>query len=43
MDVCKYFSRVGTVDILVVHFRLLMIQMQTDVDITFTLATPHRK
>ena len=30
----KYFSRVGKVDILVVHFRPLTIQMQTDVHIT---------
>jgi len=34
MGVSKYFSRVGKVDILVVHFRLLTIQMQIDVHIT---------
>ena len=34
MGVRKYFSRVGKVDILVVHFRLLTIQMQIDVHIT---------
>jgi len=34
MGVRKKFSRVGKVDILVVHFRLLMIQMQIDVHIT---------
>ena len=43
MGVRKYFSRVGKVDILVVHFRLLTIQMQIDVHITCTLATPQRK
>ena len=31
MGVRKYFSRVGKADILVVHFRLLTIQMQIDV------------
>jgi len=34
MGVRKYFSRVGQVDILVVHFRPLTIQMQIDVHIT---------
>jgi len=34
MGVRKNFSRVGKVDILVVHFRLLTIQMQLDVHIT---------
>jgi len=34
MGVRKKFSRVGKVDILDVHFRLLTIQMQIDVDIT---------
>jgi len=34
MGVRKYFSRVGKVDILVVYFRLLTIQMQIDVHIT---------
>jgi len=34
MGVGKYFSWVGKVDILVVHFRLLTIQMQIDVHIT---------
>ena len=34
MGVRKYFSRVGKVDILVVHFRLLTIQMQIYVHIT---------
>ena len=34
MGVRKYFSRVGKVDILVVHFRLLTIQIQIDVHIT---------
>jgi len=34
MGVCKNFSKVGKVDILVVHFRLLTIQMQIDVHIT---------
>jgi len=34
MGIRKNFSRVGKVDILVVHFRLLTIQMQTDVHIT---------
>jgi len=33
MGVRKNFSRVGKVDILVVHFRLLTIQMQLDVHI----------
>ena len=34
MGVRKYFSRVCKGDILVVHFRLLTIQMQIDVHIT---------
>jgi len=34
MGVRKYFSRVGKIDILVVHFRLLTIQMQIEVHIT---------
>ena len=34
MGVRKYFSRVGKVNILVVHFRLLTTQMQIDVHIT---------
>jgi len=34
MGICKKFSRVGKVNILVVHFRLLTIQMQIDVHIT---------
>jgi len=34
MGVRRYFSRVGKVDILVVHFRPLTIQMQIDVHIT---------
>jgi len=34
MGVLKYFSRVGKVDILVVYFRLLTIQMEIDVHIT---------
>jgi len=34
MGVRKNFSRVGKVDILVVHFRLLTIQMQIDVHLT---------
>ena len=34
MGVRKNFSRVGKVDILVVHFRLLTIQVQIDVHIT---------
>jgi len=34
MGVLKNFSRVGQVDILVVYFRLLTIQMQIDVHIT---------
>jgi len=34
MGVRKYFSRVEKVDILVVHFRLLTLQMQIDVHIT---------
>jgi len=34
MGVRKNFSRVGEVDILVVHFRLLTIQMQVAVHIT---------
>ena len=34
MGVRKYFSRVGKVDILVVHFRLLTMQMQIDVHVT---------
>jgi len=37
MGVRKYFSRAGKVDILVVHFRLLTIQMQVDVHITLYL------
>ena len=34
MGVRKHFSRVGKVDILVDHFRLLTIQMQIDAHIT---------
>ena len=34
MGVRKYFSREGKLDILVVHFRLLTMQMQIDVHIT---------
>jgi len=34
MGVRKIFSRAGKVDILVVHFRLLTIEMQIDVHIT---------
>jgi len=34
MGVLKNFSRVGQVDILVVYFRLLTMQMQIDVHIT---------
>jgi len=34
MGVLKNFSRVGKVDILVVHFRLMTMQMQIDVHIT---------
>jgi len=34
MGVRKYFSRAGKVDISIVHFRLLTIQMQIDVHIT---------
>jgi len=34
MGIRKNFSRVGKVDILVVHFRLLTIQMQIDVHLT---------
>jgi len=34
MGVSKNFSRVGKVDILVDHFRLLTTQMQVDVHIT---------
>ena len=34
MGVRKHFFRVGKVDILVVHFRLLMMQMQIDVHVT---------
>jgi len=34
MGVGKIFSRVGKVNILVFHFRLLTIQMQIDVHIT---------
>jgi len=34
MGVRKHFFRVGKVDILVVHFRLLTMQMQIDVHVT---------
>jgi len=37
MGVCKNPSRVGKVDILVVHFRLLTTQVQIDVHITLYL------
>jgi len=43
MDVRKNFSRVGNVDILVVHFRLLTTQMQIDVHITLYLCNTTKK
>jgi len=43
MGVRKYFSRVGKVDILVVHFRLLTIQIQIDVHITLCICYATKK
>jgi len=43
MGVRKNFSRVGKVDILVVHFRLLTTQMQIDVHITLYLSYTTKK
>jgi len=43
MVVRKNFSRVGKVDILVVHFRLLTTQMQIDVHITLFLCYTTKK
>jgi len=43
MGVRKYFSKVGKVDILVVHFRLLTMQMQIDVHITLLPLLQHKE
>ena len=43
MVVRKNFCRVGKVDILVVHFRLLTTQMQIDVHITLFLCYTTKK
>jgi len=43
VGVHKNFSRVGKADILVVHFRLLTIQMQIDVHITLYLCYTTKK
>jgi len=43
MGVRKKFSRVGKVDILVVHFRLLTTHMQIDIHITLYLCYTTKK